>query len=196
MCTLSPRTAWKRSPLVVYSSPLEAADQGEEVLVRDCGGGDLGEAGGGISGDRPGSWTIIKALGGKERASLILYSCSLHLHQLLEEGVVREAVLVRIGHAQSLEDLRLFGFVEAGQNVPGGALLVQTTGLSSGNQVQQVVLRADRSHRSHRSYRSYRSHGSQWSLNRLLLQVREGTSLIVHPLGLEPAATLALREML
>ena len=45
------------------------------------------------------------------------------LHQLLEEGVIQEAVLVRVDHAQSLEDFRLFGFVEAGHNIPGNSLL-------------------------------------------------------------------------
>ena len=44
----------------------------------------------------------LALLARREAAPLVLYPRALHLHQLLEEGVVRQRVLVRRGHGQAL----------------------------------------------------------------------------------------------
>merc|ERR1740129_1225986 len=105
------------------------------------------------------SETVIKTLSpsGSQRPSLILDPCPLHLHQLLKEGVIGEAVLVRVGHTESLQDLRLFGFVEAGENIPGRPLI------------------------THEVIRGHWRLLSHW----LMLASGQRASLIIHSVGLE-----------
>ena len=165
-----PDSSWQVGPLVVYPAALQSADEREEVLVWDGGGGD-GRACSTCSTCRPHRLGLLHP---RQAAPLVLDSRPLHLHQLLEEVVVRQTVLVRGGHTQSLQYFRLFRPVQTWQDVPRRSLLIEATGLGSGDHVEQLVLGAD----------THRGHGDS-----LLLEVRQRTPLVVHPLGLEPETT-------
>ena len=93
-----PRPARQRGALVVYPPALQPADQREEVLVGDGRGGD----GRGRGNLRRAAAAHLRQVHAGQGAALVLDPRPLHLHQLLEERVVGETVLVRGGHAQSL----------------------------------------------------------------------------------------------